>query len=115
MEAFGFEVEEELSTMATQPWAEGVWTGERHAEQKEAWMNQILEVQMWRQVRGRAGAVMCETRDLGITWPQWHTLIFEGQTRVDHRYVCRKDVEKMVFETGQLVGRSGQRSTSMKN
>ena len=27
MEAYGFEVEEELSTMATQCWAEGVWTG----------------------------------------------------------------------------------------
>ena len=27
MEAYGLEVEEELSTMATQYWAEGVWTG----------------------------------------------------------------------------------------
>ena len=26
-------------------------------------MKQIQEVQMWRQVRGLAGAVMCETRD----------------------------------------------------
>ena len=26
MEAYGLEVEEELSTMATQYWAEGVWT-----------------------------------------------------------------------------------------
>ena len=26
MEAYGFEVEEELSTMATQYWAEGLWT-----------------------------------------------------------------------------------------
>ena len=31
-----------------------------------AWMKQLQEVQMWRQVRGPAGAVMCETRDLGI-------------------------------------------------
>ena len=29
-------------------------------------MRQIQEVQTWRQVRGLAGAVMCETRDLGI-------------------------------------------------
>ena len=27
MEAFDFEVEEELTTMATQTWAEGVWIG----------------------------------------------------------------------------------------
>ena len=27
MEAFGLEVEEELSTIATQTWAEGVWVG----------------------------------------------------------------------------------------
>ena len=36
MEAYGQEVEEELSTMATQYWAEGVWTGNRSYEQKEA-------------------------------------------------------------------------------
>ena len=36
MEAHGFEVEEELSTMATQYWAEGVWTGKWSHELKEA-------------------------------------------------------------------------------
>ena len=70
MKAFGLEVEEDLSTMATQTWAEGAWTGKWHTEQKEAWLNQIREVQMWRQVRGPAGAIMRETRDLGIKWPQ---------------------------------------------
>ena len=35
-EACGFEVEEELSTMATQYWAEGVWTGKWPVEQREA-------------------------------------------------------------------------------
>ena len=35
MEAFGIEVEEELSTMATQTWAEGAWTGKWHTEQKK--------------------------------------------------------------------------------
>ena len=33
-------------------------------------MKQIYEVQTWRQVRGLAGAVMCETRDPGIKWPK---------------------------------------------
>ena len=25
---------------------------------------------------------MCETRDVGIKWPQWHTLMFEGPETV---------------------------------
>ena len=69
MEAYGLEVEEELSTLATQYWAEGAWRGKWHHEQKEAWMKQVREVQVWRQVRVPAGAVMCETRDLGFKWP----------------------------------------------
>ena len=60
MEADGLEVEEELFTMATQYWAEGVWTGELRHERKEAWRRQIQEVQTWNQVRGPAGAVICE-------------------------------------------------------
>ena len=34
MEAFGLEVEEELSTMTTQTWAGGAWTGKWSTEQK---------------------------------------------------------------------------------
>ena len=34
MEAYGLEVEEELSTMATQYWAEGVWTRNDGASKK---------------------------------------------------------------------------------
>ena len=87
VEAFGFEVEEELPSMATQTWAEGAWIGKWHTEQKEAWM-----AHTWRQEREFAGALTRETRDLGIKWPQWHTLIFELQVRVDMRDVCPKDV-----------------------
>ena len=83
MEAYGFEFEEELSTMAIQCWAEGVWTGKWSHELKEAWMRQIREVQTWKQVRGPAGAVMCETRDLGIKLPYWHTLIFGNDIKID--------------------------------
>ena len=46
-------------------------------------------------MRGLAGAVVCETCDLGTNWPHWHTLIFEGQTGVDMRYVCPKGTKKM--------------------
>ena len=55
--------------MATQVWAEGVCIGIWNTEQKQTWRKQIFEVQMWRQVRGLAGAVMCETRGVGIKWP----------------------------------------------
>ena len=116
MEAFGLEVEEELSTLATQYWAEGVWTGKWYHEQREAWMKQVREVQMWRQERGPAGAEPCETCDLGIRWPSWHTLIFEGDGRIDMRYVSPKDVKKILLQQARSVfGKGGQQSTSVKN
>ena len=46
MEANGPEVKRELSTVATQFWAEGDWTGKWRHEQKEAWVMQIQEVQV---------------------------------------------------------------------
>ena len=103
MEAYGLEEEEELSTMATQHWAEGVWTGKWRHEQKEAWMRQIQEVQTWKQERGPAGAVMCETCDLGVKWPYWHTLVFSDETKVDMRYVCPRDAEKMPVQIARSV------------
>ena len=72
---------------------------------------QIFEVQTCRQVRRVAGALVCETRDLGIKWPEWHTLIFEGQVQVDMNNVCPKDVDR----PEQPFGRSGKRDTSMKS
>ena len=57
------------TTLTTQYVAEGVWTGTWYHEQREAWMKQTQEVQLWRDVRGPAGGVTCETLDLGIKWP----------------------------------------------
>ena len=99
-EGCGLEVEEELSTMATQTWAKVAWTGKWNTEQKEAWTNQVLEVE--RQVRGLAGAAMCETRDLGIRWPHRHTSIFEGEVRIDMRYVLPKRREEDALASGQV-------------
>ena len=50
-------------------------------------MRQIREVQTWKQVRGIAGAVMCETRDLGTKWPYWHTLVLSDDMKIDMRFV----------------------------
>ena len=55
-----------FGSMATLARAERVWMRRWAREQKEAWRTQIFEV-------GPAGAVICEPRDLGIQWPQWHT------------------------------------------
>ena len=46
-------------------------------------------------MRGPAGAVLCETRDLGIKWLQRHTLAFEEQTEVDVRTVCPQDARQV--------------------
>ena len=46
---------------------------------------------------------MCETRDLGIKWPHWYALIFEGNVRIDMRYVCPKDVKKMLVQQARSV------------
>ena len=70
LEVNDLEVEEELAIVATLAWAKGSWMGK--------WRKQICEVQTWKQARGLAGSVLCEARDLGITWQQWHTLMFEG-------------------------------------
>ena len=79
--------EEDVSTLAALFRKEGVWTGRWRGGGSKAWRKQILEVQTWRRVRGLAGAVTCETGDLGIKCAQRHTLLFEGQVAVDMRVV----------------------------
>ena len=56
--------------------------GRWRREQQKAWREEVCAVQRWQQVRGSAGAVVCETRDLGVQWPQRHTLLFEEQVAV---------------------------------
>ena len=46
---------------------------------------------------------MCETRDLGIKWPCWHTLVFSNEITIDMRYVCPKDVKKMLVQSARSV------------
>ena len=50
-----------------------------------------------------AGAVMCEPHDLGIKWPHWNTLIFSNDTKIDMRFVCPKDVKKMLVQRARSV------------
>ena len=46
---------------------------------------------------------MCETRDLGIKWPHWNTLIFGNDTKINMGFVCPKDVKKMLVQTARSV------------
>ena len=46
---------------------------------------------------------MCETRDLGIKWSHWHSLIFECNVRIDVRYVCPKDVKNVLVQQARSV------------
>ena len=46
---------------------------------------------------------MCETRDLGIKWPCWHTLVFSKEITIDMRYVCPKNVKKMLVQRARSV------------
>ena len=97
--------EEDLSTMGLLMWAEGVSMCRRRRVQQNAWRKLVFEVQTWRQVRGPARAFMRETRDLDISWPQWHTLLFEAQVAVDMRVVCPQDVKKMQLKQAMSIGR----------
>ena len=42
---------------------------------------------------GPAGTVLCETCALGMKWPHWHHLPFDGQVAVDVRVICPHGVK----------------------
>ena len=46
---------------------------------------------------------VCETRDLGVKWPYWRSLIFGNDIKIDMRFVCPKDVKKMLVQTARSV------------
>ena len=46
---------------------------------------------------------MRENRDLGKKWPHWHTLIFSNDTKIDMRFVCPKDVKKILVQRARSV------------
>ena len=46
---------------------------------------------------------MCGTRDLGITWPQWHPLLFQGQMVVDKSGLRAGREEKMLLKQAGTV------------
>ena len=104
MEVKDLEVVKELSTLATQSWAEEVWIGKMACRTKKRRGGfRFFEVQKWRQVRGPAGVVVCESRDLGIKWLQWYTLWFDGQGWVDMQFVCPRNMNKMLLKQVRTI------------
>ena len=82
----------------------------------KVFVDDITAMATWRQVRGLAGALMCETRDQGIKWPYWHMLVFSDEVKIDMRHVCPKDVKKCLCRgPDQCTGKSLQPSMSMKS
>ena len=78
--------------MATHFWAEGVWMCRWRRGQQKVWRKQLIEVQTWRHERGLAGAVVCDTRDLGIMLPQCTPCFSSPQ-----------DVKNMLLKQAKLV------------
>ena len=56
---------------------------QKSAAASKKWSVSLEESSRRHEVRGPAGAVKYETRDLGIMWPQRHTLLFEVQVAQD--------------------------------
>ena len=44
-------------------------------------------------------------RDLGITSPRWHTLVFSNEVTIDMSCVCPKDVRKTLVQRARSVNR----------
>ena len=57
----------------------------------------------WKEVRGPAEAVVCETRDPGIRFPSWHVHLFEDGIIVDMKVACAQDVKKMLRRQAKEV------------
>ena len=87
------EVEEDFFTMAAVFWAEVVWTGR---EQQKAWRSSMETDE-----RASRRVVMLETRDLGIKWPQGHTVKFKGTSSGGHEGGLPAGCEDVVCETSQ--------------
>ena len=43
---------------------------------EKCWRRQVWETVGRKQARGPAGAMVCETRDLGVGFPSWHGVSF---------------------------------------
>ena len=46
---------------------------------------------------------MCKIRDLGIKWPQWHTLMFSQEINIDMRFACPRDGKQKLVQKARSV------------
>ena len=104
-EVINLEVEEELSTMATHAWAEGVRLGKMEKRAPEGLEEADLRsTDLETSGEDRPERSGARPPDLGTKWPKCqHTLLFEGQVPVDMRVACPQDVKKMPLNQARLV------------
>ena len=70
------------------------------------WRRQVWAPASWKEFRGPAEAVVCETRDPGIRFPSWHVHLFEDGIIVDMKVACAQDVKKMLRrQAKEVVGK----------
>ena len=59
---------------------------DRDEDLEKCWRRRVWETTRWKQLRGAAGAVVCETRNF-VGFPSWHALNFEEGVIVDMKVV----------------------------
>ena len=74
-------------------WAQAVWTSKWEDDMRDVWKRQVWEATSWTKVRGPAGAVLCEMKDLGITAPSWQVLRLGGRM-ISVKDTCPEDINQ---------------------
>ena len=97
LEVNNLEVEHELACAATCFGQQTVWTGPWSDDVREAWRRQVWEATLWTKVRGPAGALLCEMRDLGITVPSLKVLRVSDNSMVSKKDTCTGDIKKTLM------------------
>ena len=85
---------------------------------REAWRRQVGEATSWTNVRGPAGAVLCEMKDLGITVPSWKVLRLSDNRMTSMKDMCprkshKKDADEMC--KNMRIGTNGLKCTKLRS
>ena len=87
--------EADLACMTALFWGKAVSMGRWDEDLETCWRRQVRAPASWKEVRGPAEAVVCETRDLGIRFPSWHVHLFEDGIIVDMKVAYTQDMKNM--------------------
>ena len=65
---------------------------------REAWKRQVWEATSWTKVRGPAGAVFCEMKDLRINVPNLQVLRLSDGSMLSMTDTCPKDIKQALMK-----------------